>query len=84
MDCQEKMDTQVSPAPKENQQKKASRVNVDQGGTLVLLDLKERGVHLVCQASVEQEILERRAVKGDRVSLDLLDHLVQKVSQVKA
>lgn len=84
MDYQEKMDSQVSPAPKENQRKRASRVSVDQGGTLVLSDLKERGVHLVCQASVDQEKLERRAVKGDRVSLELLDHLVQKVSQVKA
>lgn len=83
MDSQEKMAYQVYLASKENLPKRASRVSVDQVGIQVLLGLQEEGVHLVCQASVDQENLERRAVREVRAFLELPDHLVPKVSQVK-
>lgn len=51
-------------------------MSVDQVGTLVLLALQERGVLLACQDSVDQERMERRAVRGDQASLELLEHLV--------
>ncbi len=51
-------------------------MSVDQVGNLVSVDLRERGGHLACQAMVDQESPERRAVKEDQVSLELLDHLV--------
>lgn len=83
MDCQGEMASLEYLAIKENQPKRASRVSVDHLETLVLLGHQERGVHLACQALVDQENLERRAVRGDQAFLDLLDHLAQKVSQVK-
>lgn len=76
MDCQGEMAPQVFLVPKENPQKRASRVSVDQLGTLVLLGLRESGVHLACQASVDQESLERRAIRGDKAFLELPEYLV--------
>lgn len=76
MDCQGGMASQVYLVSKESRPKRASRVSVDHLGTLVLLGLRERGVHLACQALVDQEKLERRAVRGDRAFPDLPEHLV--------
>lgn len=56
--------------------KRESRVSVDRVETLVLLAPQERGVHPVCQGSDDQESKERRAVRGDRASQELLDHPV--------
>lgn len=83
MDCQGEMASLEYLALKENQPKRASRVSVGHLETLVLLGHQERGVHLAYQASVDQEKVEKRAARGDQASLELLDHLVQKVSQVK-
>lgn len=63
-------------------QKRASRVSVDQLGTLVLLGLRERGVHLACQASVDQESLERRAIRGDKAFLELPEYLVSMIRDI--
>lgn len=49
---------------------------VDQVGTLVCLGPQERGVPLVCQALVDKESLERRALRDDQVSLEHLECLV--------
>lgn len=45
-------------------------------GTLVLLGLRERGGHLACQALVDLESLERRAVQEEQEFLELLVYLV--------
>lgn len=37
----------------------------------------------VCQATVDQDCQERKAVRGDQVFLEHLDKLVRKVSQVQ-
>lgn len=74
---------QVFLAPKENLPKKASRVSVDSMGILVVQGFLERGVHLEFQALVDQELLERRAVKADLDFLVSQEHLVLKESQVK-
>lgn len=50
-----------------------SRVIVAPVGNLVLLARLVRGVHLVFQGMYDQDSKERRAVKGDKVSLELLD-----------
>lgn len=83
MDCQGKMAFLVFLAPKENQLKRESRVIVAPVENPVLLALQERGVHLVLQGMLNQDNQERRAVKVDKASLELLDCQVQKVSQVK-
>lgn len=75
-ESQGEMASRVYLASKENLPKQASRVSVDQTGTLVLLGPRERGVLLVCQASVNQESLERRGVRGDQAFLDHLEYLV--------
>lgn len=56
--------------------KRESRVSVDRVETLALLAPQERGVHLACQGSDDQESTERRAVRGDRASQELLEHPV--------
>lgn len=76
------MANRVNLVSKENPPKKVSRVNVDQTATLVLLEHRERGVHLVCQALADQESLERKVVRGDQELLELMEYQVQKVSQV--
>lgn len=52
--------------------KKVSKVIVDPVGIPVLLARQARGVHLVFQAMHNQDYKERRAVKGDKASLELL------------
>lgn len=81
MEYQEEMVHQDFLALKENLPERASRVNVDQMVILVLLALQERGVPLVCQALVDQDRLEIRAVRGIQEFLDILGDLVRKVSQ---
>lgn len=56
--------------------KRESRANVDRVETLALLAPQEREVHLVCQGLDDQESMERRAVRGDRATQELLDHPV--------
>ncbi|TKS67045.1 Collagen alpha-1(IV) chain [Collichthys lucidus] len=73
MDSQGEKASQVYLASKENP------VSVDQMGTLVLLGLRERGGHLACQASVDLESLERRAVPEEQEFLELLVYLVTEV-----
>lgn len=51
-------------------------MRVDRMGTPVFLGLRERGVHLACQALVDQESTEIRAIREDQAFLELLDHLV--------
>lgn len=58
--------------------KRASRVNVDQMGTLVLLALLEKEVPLVCLVLADLEILERREVREEQDFLELLGYLVSK------
>lgn len=84
MDCLAETACPGHLGSKENQQKKASKVSVDQMETLVSLEFLGREVLRGSQGLAVQVKQEKREVLADQDSLELLDHLVTKENQDRA